>query len=844
MNKIILFIVTLLLLVNIVNADEIFESCFTTLPGGGNHNQIHYSAGAYNNGWNISIVFNGTTNITSIEVGVFQAGAIINDLEWITIVNASKLSQVLANSTSTHTSSDWANSRAGTYPLNFTIDYIPPNGTKIAVYIDNNATFDTVNHITMPTSDGGCAIKHHTPTEANIHTDNWGTAVNEVDKWWTVWVEEVVPVVVSSNIDLLFSNTTNPLIYKSSFGEGEEFVGYLNWTNDADGLAINESFGVCNMTVFEAIVEKKGDFDNFTLCESGCNFSERQKEFDFESITDVVIDSIHFDGCHEQTASGDIDITFSCSGASEIVSVMASEIPLCNGGNTNFVRVSSDACIGSQFINISVNTTGTIPFSQRKRILNSAGDREFTKDIMINGTDFLFNSTLNLWYVTHLHEFYAHGSKTIHGNCSHNTDSNLDNSVGETITIVNAPPSVSIDQVNTSLGTTDLLNDVFIEYASGVWNWFISVSDDDLSFVNVTWYNLTGGIMKSVGGVNISSLDMNTIDQFFLDFDFMPFNLTVFANDTLNANSTVSILFNVTDISAPTITGVDNDTIANLTNYSFTHFITDELVWTYNVSCTDGFSYNQTNINSTSFGFNFSRLINGSLTCTVTACDGHTGKLTKRVIGNRITLKSFTLGDHLINVSVDLESVTTNHYFDRTKFIITTIVPTNKISFVLGEDWVKAYSGYDGHYVNSHTNEWIDFESTSFSVSTKGNIVTVVSSSMTDVFSFDSIGELNCVSVSQTITGLSVSINALEVNVCPNDSTANVLLIWLYVLIAFGLFIIALVFKIYILGFFGGAILTYSYYILVACNDFMSGLIGFSGVIIILVSLFKWLLDS
>ncbi len=651
--------------------------------------------------------------------------------------------------------------------------------------------------------------------------------------------------VATSSIDLLFSNSSNPLNYKDSFGEGEHFIGYINWTNDADGLGITDSVGSCNMTMFGVTKEQQGDFDNFTLCESGCNFSERQKEFDFQKTTDAVLDSVHFDGCHEQTASGDLDVTFSCGGASEVRSIPSSEMPLCNGGNTDFVRVTSDVCIGSRFVNISVNTTGTIPFSQRKRILNSAADREFTKELMIDGVDFFFNDSTGLWFTDHVHEIYLHGSYTMQGNCTYTTDSDLDNSVEELITIVNVPPKIDINEVNTSLGITVLLNNVFIEYAGGVWNWFISVSDDDLSFVNVTWYNLTGGIMKSVGGSNVSMLDLNTVDQFFSDFSFMPFNLTVFANDTDNANTTVSILFNVTDVSAPVLTGVVNDTVANLTNFSFSHTITDELVWTYNVSCTDGFSFEQTSINSNSFNYNFSRLINNTLSCTIVACDGHTGKLTERIIGERLTPNSFSLGVHEINVSTSIISVATIHFFDRTRFTIKTTNPVKSVSFTLGKDWVRAYSRYDGHYVNSKTKEWIDFESNDYIVTTKDNTITVNSDVFIDTFSFNSIGELNCVTAAQTITGTSdASAGAITVNICPNDSTANVLLIWLYMAIALGLFLIGIVFRIYILGFFGGAIVTYSYYILVACNDFMSGLIGFAGIIMILVSLFRWLIDS
>lgn len=370
-------------------------------------------------------------------------------------------------------------------------------------------------------------------------------------------------VQTASYIDLLFSNSSE---FKSLFGETEFFNIYINWS-DYLGNALDDSVGACNVSIFDSLVEQLGTNDNFTLCASGCDFSTYNDSFTFDSVADVKRDIAHAYVCNEQLQQDDATINISCGANSYLEIRDGATIPLCSEG-VAFVTVNTSVCISSLDVNLSVTYNGTI--QRRKRVTNIAMDREFSVHIGENGSELLFNTTLNLWKTNHTFKYYEHGIKYISGNCTHNFNSAFNNSVTETITIVNAPPQIFISQVNNTGGLFNLTENIEIANYTGIWEWFIIVLDDDMITVNYTFYNSSNAQKQS--NQSVIPLSIKTPNGFFNPAE-SSYNITVWANDTIGNRTEVSLLFNITsqDTTAPiinlTFPDTNNDTFGDINIY-------------------------------------------------------------------------------------------------------------------------------------------------------------------------------------------------------------------------------------------------------------------------------------
>ena len=384
----------------------------------------------------------------------------------------------------------------------------------------------------------------------------------------------------------------------------------IHWNN------VSLEGGVCNVTHVNSFVEFVALDASFTVCTSGCDYVSYSESFPIVSPINSVRDDIYFNACHEQTASGILYVNITCATGSYRKSVPASSIPLCTDGNAT-IRVNSTVCKDDPAVIIKVNGKNS-PYSQRKRITNLHYDRQYS----IHTDDATYNSSLGLWEIDEEHEYYAYGTRTVYANCSFPTNSTFDNSTSESLTIVNANPAIFFAQVNTTLGLTALSEGVVIQYASGVWNWLVSIIDTDAQHFNATWHNSSGQALHSIAG-NPAMLELSTPDGLFTAVGTYSINVTV--NDTFGAEANASINFAVNDTINPECNFPSEYRQENTTSLQFNVACTDENFYSLNVTCpANNYSFYADGLNVQYYLFN--QTITNAVfdSCSFRYCDGHT----------------------------------------------------------------------------------------------------------------------------------------------------------------------------------------------------------------------------
>lgn len=599
----------------------------------------------------------------------------------------------------------------------------------------------------------------------------------------------------SSTIDLLFRNNTGN--FKATFGEGEDFDTFINWTDDVDNSPLNASVGACNISIFGGLIEYPADNDSFNICNSGCQFKH---------FTDVISpytdtaskDIVYFTGCHQQTASGSITVNISCSSGTDTAIIAPSRLPICSIGSA---RVQSNFTVCTGDASVIIGISSNVPNSQRKLIEDFALDREYPEDLNIFNTDVFFNQSTQLWYADHKHEYYENGIKTITGNCSHNTDANFDNDITEQITIVNAPPSVNIQQViigslvyNFTAGFDEF------EFINGSWVFTVSIIDSDLDTVNISLYDGSKTVIAS------SSSSPLVVDASLLrDEDSNMFNITVAANDTSGEIAFASELFNVTDTSAPSCSGLTDTTITNNTVFQWAVSCADESFFSFNITCDNGHSFGENGLFVTSYSYSGSTAIISDTTCDYEFCDGHTAYNINIDVATKSDGRE-KLFDGVVSIGTlhnDLSDFTTNSLIDRETFTFKFDVPTDYIViYVNSDDYIyimdsKKYLGWlvTGEY-------WIDFENPLVyraqvgRASDKEVEVQISLTKKVSEITFYSIGKKNCVSGSQVISAVPAAEEQLiRTNYCPDETTPETLM---YIGVFFIIIVIWLLARVFI----------------------------------------------
>jgi hypothetical protein len=557
-------------------------------------------------------------------------------------------------------------------------------------------------------------------------------------------------IVISSFIDLLFRNSTGS--YTSSMGEGEDFSTFINWTW-TNGTLFNASYlssGVCNITLEDALSEYPASNTNFTTCSTGCDFTTYSEVLSsMENNSDM--DYLYFNACHLQIPTGGITANITCSDGSYQEVISSDEFPLCSLGY-GMVSINSSVCTNSTSVTIKVGSP-SLTNNKRKNINSLAFDREFALHVQ-NAT---YNITSSLWELEHEHEYHDHGTKTIIANCSFPSNSTFDNSTSESITIVNSPPVIFIESVNTSLGLTSLTNGVSVEYASGIWNWFLAIIDDDSQWFNVSWGNSSGYIMHSIAG-NTSMISLQTPDGLFADFDGNPFSINVTVNDSFGAVTNASLYFNVNDTTNPAC-DFANDSVLWNEVYYFDNTCTDESFFSLNVTCDNNFNFSVTGLNVTSYNFeNQTQMEQDNVTCTARWCDGHTGELSLEwdvvVKDNKFTFNQ----KNTLEINTDAV-LSYEKLYDRVKFsfempkdlpanLLTEYKYTYTFTYTTtGKGFYFKSEKYQAWIVDSGSETWFDLNGVEGDVTVKQlSDYTFEIKVMTDQTSlaFESIGELNC----------------------------------------------------------------------------------------------------
>ena len=636
----------------------------------------------------------------------------------------------------------------------------------------------------------------------------------------------------SSTIDLLFSNRSGN--FKTVFDEGENFNIFVNYTNTT--APITNSTGFCNITLIDGIDEVEGNQALRSICSTGCTIPSLEKtEVNFNSALNAVNDSIRFKTCHSQILSGDVSVTFQCGilTITEVISYLS--IPKCDVGMAQ-ISIENDVCVGSEKVNFTISSP--VIYNKRKNISEIDFDREYSTHTVIAE----YNASVEMWQSPHDHEYYEHGSKSISANCS-SSNPQFNNSVTESITIVNIPPSIIFSGVRTLLGFTSSAAPMIIEYADGLWNWSVSVSDDDLTSFNVSWYNSSNGLIANYSNI-VTDTVLLTISELFNDFT-NPYSINISAIDSMGNTSYLSRSFNVTDTTNP-YCDFETRVRASDDNQTFSVTCSDENFFSLNVTCpANNWSFSVEGLNVPVYFFNQTPILNVTDTCIFEYCDGHTAPLLLNdwAVDDKDDLEFFMDSKPVGKFWVERDGTEYNYDMKPGKISFGFVDNSKSI-----DNWYSIFynASPNSYYFKSDKYKaWIvDANSrTAFDLNGLSEDVNVIERnnglweirffSKERSFSFESIVELNCVSGSFSV--YEGYFDSLEVGACP-DTVAGMLSLWLVVLIGLFLIVFGYVTRVAVFMFLGALIIMVSTWYLAGCASMVAFILALVSFIIMLWS--------
>ena len=655
-----------------------------------------------------------------------------------------------------------------------------------------------------------------------------------------------------SHIDLLFANDTDTAAYKTIFNEGEDFFTYINWT-DENGAAITNTSGTCNITVFKGLLEEKAADENFTLCTSGCDYPIYSENFTFHStnITDEVIeDTIMFDICTQHIVR-DLILTARCDAGTNVMTIPKENIPLCSSGTAPIVQ-NFTTCITNSTINLTLSNIATS--ANRHTISNLEMDREYAAHLNKYPNDVFYNSTIDLWQTNHAHEYYEGGFKSIFGNCS-NIKSQRSNSTNETIFIVTPFPTIFIEGFELPNGSfVEFIDDITIDYLNGTYILNSLVISEELSTIQYYLRNSTNILFN----VNSStSIFINISSALLRDLDYNPFNITIIANNTAGNITVSSLLFNITDIQAPTLTFInplgDNSSVFYInTSSDFSLLAEDESLYSFelNLTCDGVLRFNYTNTSLTGLTtFNFNQTIDftgySEGTCNINArvCDGHTGKKIDEW-NIKQDKEKITYNDE-VTVTANmpyLDEFETEFEEDRYKFKIKLEDnTTDYLEFTINS---KHYidildTEYLGHLVTGMY--WIDFSNSLVDyveierINETEVLVKIYLTEKVSEITFNSIGILNCYEQTVVIELREVLFEfTFKRYECDMTTTPKAIGLSAMILFITAIWMFALWTKIPILNIIVGLVVCFFAWQVAACFFFANVLYIFMGIVSIL----------
>jgi len=301
----------------------------------------------------------------------------------------------------------------------------------------------------------------------------------------------------------------------------------------------------------------------------------------------------------------------------------------------------------------------------------------------------------------------------------------------------------------------------------------------DIDGHNITFYWYVNGTLNATGG-NVSNFTASD----------GTYKLDVIAGDGIENSSNTSVTFTL-DTAAPVIAGASDATHTAGTILNFTINITDNHLFSWNLSCSNGFNSTGAGLDITLSSLNVSFNLTANVACSIAACDGHTANDAKASIiqpnASTIKIRFSALRENVL--SSDNAEISAYQEKDRVRF--DALIPgkakgvSNTLVFYYTTSEEAVYlpsEEYHGWIVDGAAGTWFDANSQDKEAAVevfqiKPGLWEIRVTSSADIVHFESIGTLNCVSQNFYLTALPPpSVPFFAVGECPASSDALKLL--------------------------------------------------------------------
>lgn len=620
-------------------------------------------------------------------------------------------------------------------------------------------------------------------------------------------------------------NETHRRIKKTAFAEGEEFFQGLNLTL-SNGSYVSDSR--CNVSFPNGNKETDDSVASFTLCNSGCSRTSYKSNITGFKTSLARRDTFHFKVCHVNTASKDLSVNV-CGTA---YNVPAASMRLCALGNST-IFLNSSSCITKGYMYAIFSNTA--PASQAHRLSDLANDRSYTSFYL----NMIYNTTSKSYRSNGTTEYYEHGAYNSNVSCSNANSAWSFRNFQSSYYIVNAPPRVFFGQLATNDYIKNLslsLNSTKLDYSAGRWNWTPVINDNDLDWVKVTWFDNASNIIFT----NSSRVPktFKTRDALFVKKMF--YYYSIFANDTAKNWTQQTIKFFLNDTIHPYCSGLTNKSVINGSTYYFNGTCVDENFYNLNITCNNGYHYNWTKLNTTSFSFFEPVLVSTTaLQCKYNYCDAHTKKQIKEVqVTKSINNGELKFDNTILKFNKKIKDFKWEKKSDRYSFCFQ---PGEAISYVdvkIPSGCEPYASGIPGHLVCLKDQVWIDFVSPNADYVYTNDSVRLLLKGGLSEYCFNSLGKLNCVS-DTTYFRVTVppknSTSVLKTNYCP-DTGAGVGILAIIVFVVLLCLVLGLVFKIGILDFIAGIGMIVLSFTVIGCSTVFGVIFMCVGLVFMVLS--------
>lgn len=381
-------------------------------------------------------------------------------------------------------------------------------------------------------------------------------------------------IIVSPQITLNFTNTTDTGIFKSVFTLGQNFFTYVNHSLDNGTVLKNSN---CSVYSPNATYEHFLNNDSFSLSLDD-EYTE-SVELCTYCGTDIITDSVHAKVC-SSNGNGNLNISVQCGENKSFKEFGGAVMPDCSNNNATLFNYF-DQCKDFNSVNVTFKNS---ELNNIIYITNPAYDRQF-KNLTLNAA---YNDTIGL-YKTEFYEYYTSGVFNITAQCI-NPEPSYSISGNKLIIINNTAPLIFFDKIidpdNNEYNITD---NMVIEFYAGDYTFLYDEFDSNTQNISTFLYDKNDNLLFS----DIDTSDDSIIPSSLLvDYiDKNPFTFVVIAQDTSDLSNSENFTFYVNDTITPNIEDVapsdlfDNTSIMTRgEEFNFNIQYTDEAIYKINFS--------------------------------------------------------------------------------------------------------------------------------------------------------------------------------------------------------------------------------------------------------------------